>query len=123
MLSRSLEELIVFGQLEDSGIVETTTAEFPTIAVNVLHRLGYQVSLRAKTFGEILALLRYDELIGQDIWHNEYRVLIRWRETRAGDAVLVKLTMDEKKGGATTAECQRRSDEIFLEMQSDAKRT
>ncbi|MBZ0187813.1 MAG: hypothetical protein K8F91_16320 [Candidatus Obscuribacterales bacterium] len=50
----------------DSGIVEIDAQDFPVLAVNVLDRLGYQVSRASKQLDQILAVERLDEQIGRD---------------------------------------------------------
>lgn len=105
----------------DSGIVETNAQDFPVLAVNVLDRLGYQVSRASKQLDQILAVERLDEQIGRDWWRHEYRVVVRWRSTDSGD-MLVAIEIDEKKGSGTQSDCQKRCDQILLELQKDAKR-
>lgn len=108
-------------KVNDSGIVETNAQDFPVLAVNVLDRLGYQVSRASKQLDQILAVERLDEQIGRDWWRHEYRVVVRWRSTEHGD-MLVTVDIDEKKGSGTQSECQKRCDQILLELQKDAKR-
>ncbi len=108
-------------QIRDSGIVQTTAKDFPILAVNVLDRLGYQVSRASKQLDQILATERLDEQIGQDWWRHEYRVVLRWRTANVG-GVLVTVDLEERKGGASEIECQRRCDKILLELQNDAER-
>lgn len=107
-------------KVDDSGIVETSLKDFPVLAVNVLDRLGYQVSRASKQLDQILAVERLDEQIGQDWWRHEYRLVVRWR--KATEGVLVELELEEKKGSASRSECKKRCDRIFLELQKDAKR-
>lgn len=109
-------------QIKDSGIVKTTAKEFPVIAVNVLDRLGYRVSRASKQLDQILAVERIDEQIGHDWWHSEYRIVLRWNAA-ATDDIVVFLDMEELKGGASQADCQRRCEKILLELQSDAERS
>src|SRR5579885_1471064 len=108
-------------QIRDSGIVQTAAKDFPVLAVNVLDRLGYQVSRHSKQLDQILATERLDEQIGQDWWRHEYRVVLRWRTANRG-GVLVNLEIEERKGGASEYECQRRADRIMMELQNDAER-
>ncbi len=108
-------------QIKDSGIVETNAKDFPILAVNVLDRLGYKVDRASKQLDQILATERLDEQIGQDWWRHEYRVVLRWRVASKG-GMLVNIEMEERKGGATESECQRRCDRIMLELQNDAER-
>ncbi|MBK9145159.1 MAG: type IV secretory system conjugative DNA transfer family protein [Candidatus Melainabacteria bacterium] len=108
-------------KVNDSGIVDIDAQDFPVLAVNVLDRLGYQVSRASKQLDQILAVERLDEQIGRDWWRHEYRVVVRWRSTEKGD-ILVNLDIDEKKGGGTQSDCQRRCDQILIELQRDAKR-
>jgi len=105
----------------DSGMVETNAQDFPVLAVNVLDRLGYQVSRASKQLDQILAVERLDEQIGRDWWRHEYRVVVRWRRT-ARDDMLVTIEIQEKKGSGTQSDCQKRCDQILLELQKDAKR-
>ncbi|MBU6455624.1 MAG: type IV secretory system conjugative DNA transfer family protein [Cyanobacteria bacterium REEB67] len=108
-------------QISDSGIVNTSAKDFPILAVNVLDRLGYQVTRASKQLDQILATERLDEQIGQDWWRHEYRVVLRWRVANSG-GMLVNLDLEERKGGASEVECQRRCDRILLELQRDAQR-
>lgn len=108
-------------KVNDSGIVETNAQDFPVLAVNVLDRLGYQVSRASKQLDQILAVERLDEQIGRDWWRHEYRVVVRWRSTTRND-MLVTVDIEEKKGGGTHSDCQKRCDQILLELQKDAKR-
>jgi len=108
-------------RVNDSGIVETNAQDFPVLAVNVLDRLGYQVSRASKQLDQILAVERLDEQIGRDWWRHEYRVVVRWRSTEDGD-MLLTVDIDEKKGSGTQSECQKRCDQILVELQYDAKR-
>lgn len=105
----------------DIGIVETTPASIPILAVNVLDRLGYTVSRASKQLHQVLATERLDEQIGRDWWHHEYKVVIRWRRASQG-GVFVEIDISEKKGGGTNSDCQRRCDQILLELQHDAER-
>ncbi len=108
-------------QVKDSGIVQTNAKDFPILAVNVLDRLGYQVSRASKQLDQILATERLDEQIGRDWWRHEYRVVLRWRVASSG-GMLVTIELEERKGGASESECQRRCDRILLELQHDAER-
>lgn len=107
-------------RVEDTGIVDTPLKDFPIMAVNVLDRLGYQVSRASKQLDQILATERVDEQVGRDWWRHEYRVVLRWRKAESG--VLVSLELEEKKGSTSQSDCQKRSDRIFLELQKDADR-
>jgi len=108
-------------QISDSGIVQTNAKDFPILAVNVLDRLGYQVARASKQLDQILATERLDEQIGQDWWRHEYRVVLRWRVAKSG-GMLVNIELEERKGGASEVECQKRCDRILLELQRDAER-
>lgn len=108
-------------QISDTGIVQTDAKDFPILAVNVLDRLGYQVNRASKQLDQILATERLDEQIGQDWWRHEYRVVLRWREANSG-GMFVSVDLEERKGGASEVECQKRCDRIFLELQRDAER-
>lgn len=108
-------------KVEDTGIVDTALKDFPILAVNVLDRLGYQVSRHSKQLDQILAVDRADEQVGRDWWRHEYRVVLRWRKAASG-GVFVNLELEEKKGSASQSECQRRCDKILLELQKDADR-
>ncbi len=107
-------------RVEDTGIVDTVLKDFPILAVNVLDRLGYQVSRASKQLDQILATERVDEQIGRDWWRHDYRVVLRWRKAERG--VFVSLELEEKKGSASQSDCQKRCDRIFLELQKDAYR-
>lgn len=107
-------------QIKDSGIVQTNAKDFPILAVNVLDRLGYKVDRASKQLDQILATERLDEQIGQDWWRHEYRVVLRWRVAKSG--MLVNIELEERKGGASEIECQKRCDRILLELQRDAER-
>lgn len=108
-------------QVKDSGFVETSAKDFPVLAVNVLDRLGYQVNRASKQLDQILATQRLDEQIGQDWWRSEYRVILRWRNGKSS-GVVVNVEIEENKGGASLADCQKRCDRILLELQNDAIR-
>src|SRR5579885_3034607 len=108
-------------QANDSGIVQTSLADFPVLAVNVLDRLGYQVSRASKQLDQILAVEHLNEQVGRDWWRHEYRVVLRWNPTRQGD-IVVSVSIEERKGSGTQAECQQRCDQILLELQKDAER-
>lgn len=108
-------------QIKDSGIVDTNAKDFPILAVNVLDRLGYKVDRASKQLDQILATERLDEQIGKDWWRQEYRVVLRWRVASSG-GMLVNIEMEERKGGASVMDCQRRCDRIMLELQNDAQR-
>jgi type IV secretory pathway TraG/TraD family ATPase VirD4 len=107
-------------RVEDTGIVDTPLKDFPILAVNVLDRLGYQVSRASKQLDQILAMERVDEQVGRDWWRHEYRLVLRWRKAESG--VFVSLELEEKKGSASQSDCQKRSDLIFLELKKDAER-
>ncbi len=109
-------------EVTDSGIVAATSKEFPVLAVNVLERLGYHVSRASKQLDQILANERVEEQVGRDWWRHEYKVVMRWRKTVDGDAVLVSLELSEHKGGGSENDCKKRCDRIFLELQKDATR-
>lgn len=108
-------------QVSDSGIIKTTVKEFPVIAVNVLDKLGYQVQRASKQLDQILAIERLDELVGRDMWRQEYRVVIQWSAAKSG-GVVVTIDLEEKKGGASESDCQKRCDKIILALQKDAER-
>lgn len=108
-------------QIKDSGIVETNAKDFPILAVNVLDRLGYKVDRASKQLDQILATERLDEQIGKDWWRQEYRVVLRWRVASSG-GMLVNIEIEERKGGASENDCQRRCDRIMMELQNDAER-
>jgi len=107
-------------RVEDTGIVDTPLKDFPILAVNVLDRLGYQVSRASKQLDQILAMERVDEQVGRDWWRHEYRLVLRWRKAESG--VFVSLELEEKKGSASQGDCQKRCDKIFLELKKDAER-
>lgn len=106
---------------QDMGIVDTTPKELPVLAVNVLDRLGYQVSRASKQLDQILAVERLDEQVGRDWWRHEYRVVLRWSETSTGDS-LVDVEISEKKGGGTQQDCRRRCEQVIVKLQEDARR-
>ncbi len=107
-------------RVEDTGIVDAPLKDFPILAVNVLDRLGYQVSRASKQLDQILAMERIDEQVGRDWWRHEYRLVVRWRKAESG--VFVSLELEEKKGSASQSDCQKRCDRIFLELKKDAER-
>ena len=107
-------------RVEDTGIVDTPLKDFPILAVNVLDRLGYQVSRASKQLDQILAVEKVDEQVGRDWWRHEYRLVLRWRKAESG--VFVSVELEEKKGTASQSDCQKRCDRIFLELQKDADR-
>jgi len=104
-----------------SGIVETNAQDFPVLAVNVLDRLGYQVSRASKQLDQVLAVERLDEKVGRDWWHHEYRIVLRWQPT-SGDAMFVTIDIEERKGSGTKIECQQRCEKILAELRQDARR-
>jgi len=106
---------------QDMGIVDTTPKELPVLAVNVLDRLGYQVSRASKQLDQILAVERLDEQVGRDWWRHEYRVVLRWTETTTGGS-LVDIEISEKKGGGTQEDCRRRCAQVIVKLQEDAER-
>ncbi|MCC6981235.1 MAG: type IV secretory system conjugative DNA transfer family protein [Candidatus Melainabacteria bacterium] len=106
---------------QDMGIVDTTPKELPVLAVNVLDRLGYQVSRASKQLDQILAVERLDEQVGRDWWRHEYRVVLRWSETSTGGS-LVDVEISEKKGGGTQEDCRRRCEQVIVKLQEDAQR-
>ncbi|HEY9788207.1 MAG TPA: type IV secretory system conjugative DNA transfer family protein [Candidatus Obscuribacterales bacterium] len=105
----------------DSGIVRASLNDFPVLAVNVLDRLGYQVSRASKQLDQILAVEHLNEQVGRDWWRHEYRVVLRWNPTGASD-ILVTINIEERKGSGTQSECQDRCDRILIELQRDADR-
>lgn len=107
-------------KVKDSGLVKTTAKEFPILAVNVLERLGYKVSRASKQLDQILANQRVDEQIGMDRWQHEYTIVMRWEQGSAG--IVVSVEMEEIKGSASMAECQKRCDNILMELENDAAR-
>ena len=107
-------------RIADTGIVDTPLKDFPILAVNVLDRLGYQVSRASKQLDQILAVEKVEEQVGRDWWRHEYRLVLRWRKADSG--VFVSLELEEKKGSASQSDCQKRCDRIFLELQKDADR-
>ena len=109
-------------KVSDSGIVQMAAKDFPAIAVNVLERLGYHVSRTSNQLNQILATERLDEHDGRDMWRHEYRVVLRWSSTANGDGVVAELELQETKGGASQADCQRRCDTLITELQKDAAR-
>ncbi len=106
---------------QDMGIVDTTPKELPVLAVNVLDRLGYQVSRASRQLDQILAVERLDEQVGRDWWRHEYRVVLRWSETSTGGS-LVDVEISEKKGGGTQEDCRRRCEQVIVKLQEDASR-
>lgn len=107
-------------RIADTSIVDTPLKDFPILAVNVLDRLGYQVSRASKQLDQILAVEKVEEQVGRDWWRHEYRLVLRWRKADSG--VFVSLELEEKKGSASQSDCQKRCDRIFLELQKDADR-
>lgn len=106
---------------QDMGIVDSTPKELPVLAVNVLDRLGYQVSRASKQLDQILAVERLDEQVGRDWWRHEYRVVLRWSETSNGGS-LVDVEISEKKGGGTQEDCRSRCKQVIAKLQEDAQR-
>src|SRR5579875_1654712 len=104
-----------------SGIVESNAQDFPVLAVNVLDRLGYQVSRASKQLDQVLAVERLDEKVGRDWWHHEYRIVLRWQPT-SSDTIFVTIDIEERKGSGTKIECQQRCERILAELRQDARR-
>jgi type IV secretory pathway TraG/TraD family ATPase VirD4 len=107
-------------QVQGTGVVQTQLSELPVLAVNVLDRLGYQVSRASKQLAQVLATERLQEQIGQDWWRHEYRIVMRW--AAEGAAVNVTVELEERLGGASEVECRKRLERIFTELENDAKR-
>jgi type IV secretory pathway TraG/TraD family ATPase VirD4 len=108
-------------EIHGSGIVNAQLSQVPILAVNVLDRLGYHVTRASKQLDQVLATERLDEKIGQDWWHHEYKIVIRWEPVDEGQ-VEVTIDLKEVKGGASQFECQKRLDQILLELHEDARR-
>src|SRR6185437_811754 len=104
-----------------SDIVQCNAQDFAVLAVNVLDRLGYQVSRASKQLDQVLAVERLDEKVGRDWWHHEYRVVLRWQPT-AGSEVYVSVDIEERKGSGTAIECKQRCETILSELRKDATR-
>lgn len=105
---------------EDSGIVQTAPKELPVLAVHVLERLGYRVNRHSKRVGEIIAGLQLQEQIGRDWFRSDYQIVLGFR--KASDGCLVNIEVTERTGGATSAECEKRAEEIIIKLQTDATR-
>jgi type IV secretory pathway TraG/TraD family ATPase VirD4 len=108
-------------QIKGSGLLNTQLDQVPILAVNVLDRLGYKVSRASKQLNQILASEILDEKVGQDWWHHDYRIVLRWDLTPEG-LIEVAIELEERKGGASEFECHDRLDRILAELQVDAKR-
>lgn len=107
--------------IDDSGIVQIPVKDFPVLAVNVLERLGYQVTRASKQLDQIIAVERVNEQIGRDWWRQHYRLTMRWSTASSGGTI-VQIDLEENEGGASEEECQRRCDKLILALQSDAER-
>ncbi len=104
----------------DVGVVYATPKDLPVLAVNVLDRLGYNVSRASKQLDQILAVERLDEKVGRDWWRHEYRVVLRWSES-AGNS-LVEIEISERQGGGTEEDCRQRCKQVIAKLQDDAIR-
>lgn len=104
----------------DVGVVNATPKDLPVLAVNVLDRLGYNVSRASKQLDQILAVERLDEKVGRDWWRHEYRVVLRWAEVINGSQVEIEIT--ERQGGGTEADCRQRCQQVIATLQADALR-
>lgn len=109
-------------EVQDSGIVQIAAKDFPAIAVNVLEKLGYQVSRTSNQLDQILAVERLNEQVGRDMWRHEYRIVLQWAATASGEGVIVELELKEVLGGSTRQECQSRCDMLIMQLQKDAAR-
>jgi type IV secretory pathway TraG/TraD family ATPase VirD4 len=105
---------------KDVGVVNATPKDLPVLAVNVLDRLGYNVSRASKQLDQILAVERLDEKVGRDWWRHEYRVVLRWAETINGSQVEIEIT--ERQGGGTEEDCRQRCRQVISSLQADAQR-
>ena len=105
---------------KDVGVVNATPKDLPVLAVNVLDRLGYNVSRASKQLDQILAVERLDEKVGRDWWRHEYRVVLRWSETTDGSQVEIEIS--ERQGGGTEEDCRQRCKQVIATLQADAIR-
>ncbi|MBN9395450.1 MAG: type IV secretory system conjugative DNA transfer family protein [Candidatus Melainabacteria bacterium] len=105
---------------KDVGVVNATPKDLPVLAVNVLDRLGYNVSRASKQLDQILAVERLDEKVGRDWWRHEYRVVLRWAEAINGSHVEIEIT--ERQGGGTEQDCRQRCKQVIATLQADALR-
>jgi len=105
---------------KDVGVVDAAPKDLPVLAVNVLDRLGYNVSRASKQLDQILAVERLDEKVGRDWWKHEYRVVLRWSDALGGSRVEIEIT--ERQGGGTEEDCRQRCKQIIATLQTDAIR-
>lgn len=109
-------------EVQDSGIVKIAAKDFPAVAVNVLDKLGYHVSRTSNQLDQIIAVDQLNEPVGRDVWRHNYKVVLQWQATAAGDGVVVEIELTESLGGATPQDCQARCDKLILQLQKDAAR-
>lgn len=105
---------------KDVGVVNAAPRDLPVLAVNVLDRLGYNVSRASKQLDQILAVERLDEKVGRDWWRHEYRVVLRWSDAMGGTRVEIEIT--ERQGGGTEEDCRQRCKQVIATLQADAIR-
>lgn len=105
---------------KDVGVVNAAPKDLPVLAVNVLDRLGYNVSRASKQLDQILAVERLDEKVGRDWWRHEYRVVLRWTDAMGGSRVEIEIT--ERQGGGTEEDCRHRCKQVIATLQADAIR-
>lgn len=105
---------------KDVGVVNAAPKDLPVLAVNVLDRLGYNVSRASKQLDQILAVERLDEKVGRDWWRHEYRVVLRWSDAIGGSQVEIEIT--ERQGGGTEEDCRQRCKQVIATLQADAIR-
>jgi len=105
---------------KDVGVVNAAPKDLPVLAVNVLDRLGYNVSRASKQLDQILAVERLDEKVGRDWWRHEYRVVLRWSDALGGSRVEIEIT--ERQGGGTEEDCRQRCKQVIASLQADAIR-
>lgn len=106
-------------KFETTGLIPVKPNDMPELVATTLERLGYQSIRYAKLRAEFTAVDKNKELIDTDYWQHHYRLRLSWKPSSEGS--FVRLYMEEKDGGATSAECQQRADEIITALQQDAK--
>ncbi len=109
----------MIAKFETTGLVTVEPNDMAELVTSTLERLGYQNIRYAKLRAEFTAVDKARELIDTDYWQHNYRLRLSWKPSSEGS--LVKVLVEEKDGSATTADCERRADEIIMALQEDAK--
>lgn len=109
-------------QAQTSMTINATTKELRALTAPVLRRLGYKDVENSKGLDQVVANDERDKKVGRSWWPHHYQVRLNW--SRATDGILqVMVVVEEKKNSATQQECERRCNEIILEIGKDLERS